>query len=70
MVFFEKLEIEVPELNNNQLKKLSDIASDLGLVSISSVALPAVFSKSNPFAIAAGIILAAIFWIYSIWLRR
>ena len=41
--------LTVPKLNKNQLYKLSDISSDVGLVALASVVLPAVrvFDKDS-----------------------
>ncbi|MEK7616484.1 MAG: hypothetical protein AAB414_00325 [Patescibacteria group bacterium] len=57
-------------LNQNQLDKMSDIASDLALISVASVGLPAVFDKYDPVKITAGIFAAIVFWTLSLWLRR
>lgn len=59
-----------PRLNNKQIEKLSDISSDVGLVAIASVVLPAVFDKFNPAVLLLGSIATVGFWILSIWLRR
>lgn len=64
------MHFKFPELNQSQLEKLSDIASDLGLVSIATVVLPAIFDKSDPDRVRLGLATALVFWIYSIWLRR
>lgn len=61
---------KLPRLNESQEKKLSDIASDLGIVSIASVVLPALFDRSNPIMVILGLLTAVGFWIFSIWLRR
>lgn len=64
------MKLNFPELNKRQLEKLSDIASDLGLVSIATVVFPAVFDKADPDRVRLGLVIALVFWIYSIWLRR
>ena len=57
-------------LSDKRLEKLSDIASDLALVSVASVILPAVFDKYDPIKILIGGIAAIFFWLVSLWLRR
>jgi len=57
-------------LNKKQIEKLADIASDVGLVALASVVLPAVFDRFDPFKIFVGVIATMFFWGYSIWLRR
>lgn len=59
-----------PILKDSQLEKLSDIASDIGLVALASVVLPAVFDKFNLTRVVLGLVAAIIFWLLSIWLRR
>ena len=60
----------IKTLNQKQIEKLSDIASDLGLVSVASVVLPAALEKFNVGAIMVGIVLAVFFWLTSVWFRR
>lgn len=57
-------------LNERQIDKLSDIASDLGLVAVASVILPAVFDKYNSDRVTLGLVIALVCWIYSMWLRK
>lgn len=57
-------------LNARQLDKLSDISSDVGLVALASVALPALFEKFNILVILIGSSLTIMFWAISLWLRR
>lgn len=59
-----------PKLNEDQIEKLSDISSDIGLVSLASVVLPAVFDKFNSVMILLGSIATIGFWLLSVWLRR
>lgn len=58
------------KLNRDQLVKLSDISSDIGLVALASVALPAVFDKVDLVRVIFGLIVAFICWIVSLLLRR
>lgn len=62
--------LHLPKLNEHQLEKLSDIASDSGLVALASVVLPAILDKFNPILVVSGIVTTGGFWIFSIWLRR
>lgn len=57
-------------MNNDQIAKLSDIASDIGLVALASVVLPAVLDKFNLLMIILGSVAALALWIISILLRR
>ncbi|HCS79420.1 TPA: hypothetical protein DIV55_06835 [Patescibacteria group bacterium] len=47
-----------PQLNKRQLEKLSDISSDIALVSLASVVLPAVFDRYNSEMVALGSIIS------------
>ena len=58
------------QLNDRQLEKLSDISSDLGLVSAASIVLPAVFDRFNSMLLIFGAIASFSFWIISLALRR
>lgn len=60
----------LPKLNKHQLEKLSDIASDVALVSLASVVLPAILDKFNIILVVLGLLATAGFWVFSIWLRR
>ena len=64
------MNFSILKLNEKQLEKMSDIAGDLGLVSIASVVLPFVFDKFNAMAVLLGSLATIIFWLISIWLRR
>ena len=57
-------------LSETQLEKLSDIASDVGLIGIASIVLPAVFDRFDILKIFVGIIITVFFWAHSLWLRR
>ena len=59
-----------PGLNEKQLEKISDIASDLALIAIASVVLPAAFDKFNSIMILLGSVIAVILWLVSLWFRR
>jgi len=59
-----------PKLKEKQLDKLSDIASDIGLVSPASVIFPAVLDKFSLTAVALGTFITFVSWIISLWLRR
>jgi hypothetical protein len=56
------------EPSNDQIRKISDIFSDLGIVSIASLVLPATFNQPQFSAILGGIALAVTFWTISYWL--
>lgn len=60
----------IPVLNQRQMEKLSDIASDLALVAVASLVLPAVFDKFDSIKIALGTVSIIVFWYISLWLRR
>lgn len=57
-------------LSDKQLSKLSDIASDTALVSLASVALPAIFNKFNTILIIIGFSLTLFLWLMSLWLLK
>ena len=58
------------KLNRRQFDKLSDIGSDLALVSIASIILPAAFDKFDSTKILLGSMATVFFWWFSIWIRR
>lgn len=60
----------VPRLNKRQLDKLSDIVSDVALLSLASVVLPAILDKFNPLLIVLGLLTTILLWSVSIKLRR
>lgn len=57
-------------LSKRQLEKLSDISSDVGLIALASVVLPAALDKFNPVAVLLGLLATFIFWTISLFLRR
>ncbi len=62
--------IPIRRLNNKQLDKLSDIASDVGLISLASVVLPAILDRVNLVLVVLGLLATSGFWSFSIWLKR
>lgn len=60
----------IVKLKRRQIDKLSDIASDIGLVSAASIILPAVLDKFDQIRVLLGLLITLAFWSYSIWLRR
>lgn len=58
------------QLNEKQTDKISDIASDIGLVSLASVVIPAFFDRFNLTMVILGLSTTLGFWIFSIWLRK
>lgn len=59
-----------PQLSKHQLDKLSDIASDVGLVSLASVVLPAVLDRVDVVKVLLGSVATIFFWLFSLRLRR
>lgn len=59
-----------PKLVDGQIHKLADIASDIGLVALASVALPAILDQTNTLRIVFGSIAIVFFWFFSLWLLR
>jgi len=60
----------IPKLSRKQIAKLSDISSDVGLVFLASVVIPAALDKFNLVAVVLGLTATFIFWIISLTLRR
>lgn len=58
------------KLSKKQIDKLSDISSDLGLVAVASVVIPAAVDRFSLVAVVYGLLVALGFWIFSIMLRR
>ncbi len=58
------------KFNEHQLEKLADIASDIALVSLASVVLPAVLDKYDTPKVLLGGFVTIFFWMVSLWLRR
>lgn len=59
-------------LSDIRLRKLSDIASDIAVVALASVALPAVLEPDtfNLMAATSGFMLSLLFWSFSLWLLK
>lgn len=57
-------------LSKPRLDKLSDICSDVALVALASVVLPAVFDRYDPLRVALGLFVTFLFWILSVLLRK
>lgn len=57
-------------LNQDQLKKLSDIFSDGGILTTGSVVIPIYFDNYNPKIFYVGIVLTLAFWVISLILLR
>jgi hypothetical protein len=62
--------LDFPKLSKKQLDKLSDIFSDVGLVSLAALALPALFDSWNPLRVVLGLAATLICWFISLFLRR
>jgi len=59
-----------PKFSNKRLEKLSDILSDVALVSLASVVLPAILDRFSPVLVVLGGIVTVVLWIFSLWLRK
>lgn len=57
-------------LSDEQLTKLSDISSDLGVVAVASVVLPALLDKFKLLPILLGSCIAIILLVTSLWLLK
>ncbi|MEK7618260.1 MAG: hypothetical protein AAB410_03875 [Patescibacteria group bacterium] len=57
-------------LSDEQLTKLSDISSDLGVVAVASVVLPALLDKFKILPILLGGCIAIILLVTSLWLLK
>jgi uncharacterized membrane protein len=57
-------------LTKNQIRKISDIASDIGIVALASVIIPSVLDKFNFNIIILGIIITLTSWIFSVRLSK
>ncbi|MBI2051675.1 hypothetical protein HYT33_02840 [Candidatus Roizmanbacteria bacterium] len=53
-------------LNKTQVEKISDIASDLGLVAVASIVLPAVVDRLNGLLVILGTAMACLCWYISL----
>lgn len=58
------------KLSENQLARLSGLCSDLGIVFVASVFIPAVLNNFSERSAVAGIGLAIFFWIISLRLAQ
>ena len=56
--------------NKRQIEKLAEISSDVGLVALASVVLPAVLDKFNLLLVTLGLIITILCWIISVWLLK
>ncbi|MBI3289899.1 hypothetical protein HYZ78_00710 [Candidatus Microgenomates bacterium] len=57
-------------LNRKQIDKLSDITSDVGLVSLASVILPALLDRFDLTLVLLGMLATVFSWITSLWLKK
>jgi hypothetical protein len=57
-------------LSKNQLKQLADISSDIGLISLVSIVIPAFINKFDIINLVAGAISALFFWYISLRLSK
>lgn len=58
------------QLSNSQINKLSDICSNIGMVSLASIALPTIFTQTNALLTCSGLIMTILFWLFSILLLK
>ena len=58
------------KLSENQLARLSGLCSDLGIIFVASVFIPAVLNGFSERSAVAGISLAVFFWIISLRLAQ
>lgn len=56
--------------SEQQLKKLSDIFSNLGLLSAGSIIVPVLVETFNPLLFIAGTLVSILFWVLSLWLLK
>ena len=54
------------KLSNDQLDKIADICSDIGLLMLASVGLPPILDKFNTVPALTGISIAILFWAISL----
>lgn len=62
--------MRITKPGRKQTDKLSDILSDIGLVSLASVVLPAMFDKYDLIRVLLGIAVSLIFWLSSYRLKK
>lgn len=58
------------KLNDAQLNKLADITSEVALVALASVVLPAIFEEPSFITIILGIAVTAFLWLLSLWILK
>jgi hypothetical protein len=61
------------QIADSQLKALSGIAADIGQVCLASMVMPFVvpiLDRSGFWMLVSGLILAFIFWFFSVWVVR
>ena len=58
------------KLNDAQLNKLADITSEVAIVAMASVAVPAIFERPDLGTLASGSIIAFFFWSLSLWILK
>ncbi len=58
------------KFTKNQWAKLSDIASNLGILSASSVVVPAIIDKPNSQGLILGVIATLGFWYLSLFFAK
>lgn len=59
-----------PKFSKKQINKLSDITSDIALISLASVVLPALLDELNIVKVVLGLIITIMLWIISLHLTR
>lgn len=57
-------------LNKEQIFKLSDIISDVGLIALATVVLPALFDKYDQNKLTLGLVTVIVCWLGSLLLRK
>ena len=57
-------------LNDAQLNKLADITSEVAVVSLATVVLPAIFETTSLIAILLGTGVTMFLWILSLWILK
>jgi len=62
--------VESLNLTRSQIRKISDIAADIGTVALASSVFPSILTKSINEATLSGIIITLLFWGISIIIRK
>lgn len=62
--------MNLPKLNDSQIAKLADICSEVAIVSLASIILPAVFDGFNFLRMLFGLVATGLLWISSLWLLK